>query len=298
MSISHEIKEYKNYGKVLFISNGKLTVGVTVHVGPRIIYTALEGRENIMFEDIERRFGEDVGEYGKWVNYGGHRLWSSPELVPDTYFPDNDPVAYEIDGNAFTFTAKPTPFGKEFSVKLEMDEDKAELKLTHKIKNVSDKTLDFAAWSLTCMTRGGVCIVPVCTRKSGFLPNRVLSLWDYSDIADPRFKLTNEYARIRQDSFCKGAFKAGFNVEDNFAAVAINNQLFIKKFEDYKFVNFPDYSCNVEVYTNDSFLECEVLSEKREYAPGECAVIEESWKLIENPDGYAPDIETLKELAK
>ena len=298
MSVKHEIKEYKNFGKCLFISNGKLNIGVTVDVGPRVIYCALEGRENIMFEDVDRKYGEDVGEYGKWVNYGGHRLWSSPELVPDTYFPDNSPVSYVIDGNTFTFTAPATPYGKELSIALKVDGNEAKVDVTHTIKNLSDKPLEFAAWSLTCTTAGGVCCVPVSTRKSGFLPNRVISFWDYSCVNDPRFKLTNSYARIRQDSFCKGAFKAGFNVEDNFAAVAVNKQIFIKGFGDYQFVKFPDYSCNVEVYTNDSFLECELLGEYKVFDPGEAAVITESWKLIDNADGYAPDIDTLKELAK
>lgn len=298
MSISTEIREYKNFGKCLFIGNGSFELGVTVDVGPRIIYCALKGRENIMFEDVERRYGEDAGEYGKWVNYGGHRLWSSPELVPDTYFPDNSPVEYTQNGNIFTFTAPTTPYGKQLSITLEVSEDKAEVKLTHSIKNLSGKPLKYAAWSLTCMTAGGVCMIPVSTRKSGFLPNRVLSLWDYSCINDPRFKLTNSYARIRQDSFCKGAFKAGFNVEDNFAAVCVNKQIFIKTFGDYQFVNYPDYSCNVEVYTNDSFLECETLGEYKVFESGEAAVISECWKLIDNESGYAPDIETLKGLAK
>ncbi len=300
MAIKYEYKEYKNFGNCLFITNGKLTLGVTTDVGPRIIFCALEGYENIMFEDETRRFGEDVGEYGKWINYGGHRLWSSPELVPDTYFPDNSKVTVDIDEskNSFTFTADPTPFGKQFSVKLELAKTKPEVKVTHEIKNVSKKPLEFAPWSLTCTTAGGVCMVPVSTRKSGFLPNRVISLWDYSCVNDSRFKLTNEYCRIRQDSFCKGAFKAGFNVEDKFASVIVNKQIFIKSFGEYEWVKYPDYSCNVEVYTNDSFLECELLGEYKVYAPGESAVIKEKWKLVPNDEGFAPDIEALKKLAK
>ncbi len=298
MAISYSIKEYLNFGKCVFITNGLLTLGVTVDVGPRVIYCALEGHDNIMFVDEKRRFKEDCGEYGMWYNYGGHRLWSSPELVPETYSPDSNPVAFEQNGSRFTFTAPQTPFGKVFSLGFELSEDKAEVKVVSGIKNVSDKPALFAPWSLTCLADGSVAILPMCTRKSGFLPNRVVSLWEYSDVNDPRFKMTNEYARIRQDSFIRTPFKAAFNNEDGWEAVVLKNQVFIKKISEYRFVRYPDYSCNVEVFTNDSFLECEVLGEYREYQPGEAAEIEETWRISEAPDGYEPELSELVKLAE
>ncbi|MBR6873533.1 MAG: hypothetical protein IKN17_08530 [Ruminococcus sp.] len=298
MSVSYSIKSYKNFGKCVFITNGKITLGVTVELGPRVIYCALEGRENIMFVDEIRRFNVDCGSYGTWYNYGGHRLWCSPEVVPETYSPDNDPVDFRVEGNVFTFTAPATPFGKELSLIFEVSEDCPEVKVISRIRNVSDKPSEFAPWSLTCLADGSVAIMPMCTRKSGYLPNRVVSFWEYSDVADPRFKMTNTYARIRQDSFLETPFKAAFNNEDGWEAVVLKNQIFIKKISEYEFIRYPDYSCNVEVFTNDSFLECEVLGEYRAYAPGESAEIAETWKLVDAPDGYAPDIEQLRELAK
>lgn len=297
MSVTMNTKEYKNYGKCVFIDNGLLTVGVTVDVGPRVIYLSLNGKENIMFEDVARSFKQSAGEYGEWINYGGHRLWRSPELVPETYAPDNSPVDFVQDGSRFIFTAPVTPFGNQFVIELNVSESAPEIEVTHRIKNVSDKPIDFALWSLSCMAAGGVCLVPISTRKSGFLPNRVLSLWDYSDINDPRFTLTNSYARIRQDIFRPNAFKAGFNVEEGFAAYAINGQIFIKHFGDYEWVKYPDYSCNVEVYTNDRFLECEVLGEQKAYAPGEEAVLSEKWQLCDNPSGFEPTMDELRKLA-
>lgn len=297
MSVTSEVKKYKNYGNCLFIDNGFLTVGVTVEVGPRVIYLSLNGKENIMFEDVSRRFKQSANEYGTWINYGGHRLWRSPELVPETYAPDNSPVDYKQNGTKFTFTAPATPFGNQFVIELDVSDSAAEINVTHRIKNVSKKPIDFALWSLSCMAAGGVCLVPISTRKSGFLPNRVLSLWDYSDINDPRFTLTNEYARIRQDTFCKGAFKAGFNVEEGFAAYAVKDQIFIKHFGDYEWVKYPDYSCNVEVYTNDSFLECELLGEQKTYAPGKEAVLTEKWQLCDNKGGHEPTMSKLRKLA-
>ena len=94
------IKEvrYKNFGKCLFISNDLMEVLVTVDIGPRIIKCNLKGKENMMFEDVERNFSNDVssmfGEEKTWYTYGGHRIWLSPEGFPETYYPDNDKVLY------------------------------------------------------------------------------------------------------------------------------------------------------------------------------------------------------------
>ena len=298
MSVTYSIKDHLNFGKCVFITNGIITLGITVDLGPRVIYCSLEGRENIMFVDEARRFKQDTGEFGMWYNYGGHRLWCSPEVVPETYAPDCSKVDFYANGNIFTFTASETPFGKIFSLVFEISEDKAEVKVISRIKNVSDKPSEFAPWSLTCLDKNSTAILPMCTRKSGFLPNRVVSLWEYSDVYDPRFKLTNEYARIRQDSFIKTPFKAAFNNEDGWEAVVLKDQIFIKKISEYCFVKYPDYSCNVEVFTNDAFLECEVLGEYKAYAPGETAEIAEIWRISEAPGGYEPDLAVLRSLAE
>ncbi len=284
-----EKKSYKNYGECVFIGNGTVTLGVTTEVGPRVIYFALDGKENVMFEDTDRAYTIDAGEYGIWNNYGGHRLWVSPEVVPETYSPDNSPIKYEFSGNVLTVTQPDTPFGKRLSITIEMDETKPVVSVTNKIVNISDKPADFAAWSITGLTDGGVCVVPMCTKKTGFLANRVLSLWDYTDLADSRFRLGNSEARVRQDTFVPGAFKIGFNNEDGFTSYAVNGQIFVKSISAYDLnARYPDFACNCEVYTNKDFLECELIGELKTYAPGEEAVISEKWCLLDNPEGNEP----------
>ena len=53
--IKTSVEEYKNYGRVLRIDDGALDVRVTLDLGPRVIYCALKGKNNIFFEDLERR---------------------------------------------------------------------------------------------------------------------------------------------------------------------------------------------------------------------------------------------------
>lgn len=295
MSVVISKRQYKNFGECIFLDNGSVTLGATLDMGPRIIYFSLAGKENVLFEDVERRFTEAAGEYGSWVNYGGHRLWCAPEINPETYFPDNGRVSCEVSGNRAELCPPVTPFGKKFTMIIDMDEAAPVVRIVHKICNLSEEKAEFAPWSITGLTQGGVFIMPMSTRKSGYLPNRVISLWDYSEIGDSRFRMTDTEVRIRQDSFLKKPFKAGFNLEDGFAAYAVNEQIFVKCIPEYKDICYPDYSCNFEVYTNDMFLESEVLGEKREYSQNEEAVISEAWCLLDNKGDFEPELKKIKE---
>ncbi|MGN1103147.1 MAG: hypothetical protein ACI4RG_13195, partial [Huintestinicola sp.] len=204
-------------------------------------------------------------------------------------------VSCEMSGNTLTLKPPATPFGKEFIMIIEMDEAAPVVKITHKIRNLSEEKAEFAPWSVTSLTQGGVCIIPVSTKKKGYLPNRVMSLWDYSDINDSRFRITNSEVRIRQDSHVKKAFKAGFNLEDGYAAYAVNGQIFAKCIPGYEDVSYPDYSCNFEVYTNSLFLECELLGEKRAFSQNEEAIISEHWCLLDNDGDFEPEHHDFKE---
>ncbi len=294
MSVRITEKDYKNFGKCVFAENGLVSVGIMVDSGPRIIYFSLCGKENVMFEDTQRIFKEPAGEYGDWYAYGGHRLWCAPEINPETYYPDNSKTEYSVNADTITVKTAATPFGKVFELSVTMCGDKPEISITHKIHNVSGKPQTFAAWSITSTAAGGSCFVPVCTQRTGYLPNRVISLWDYSDINDKRFTLTNTSALIRQDSGAEKPFKAGFNVDDGFAACSVKGQLFVKCFPPYKKANYPDYCCNFETYTNKLFLEFELLGEEREFKSGETAEISESWCIFENDIDFGGDPEKVK----
>ncbi|MCI7499939.1 MAG: DUF4380 domain-containing protein, partial [Oscillospiraceae bacterium] len=104
MSVSVSKKQYKNFGNCIFLDNGLISLGVTVDVGPRIIYFSRNGRENVLFEDVGRRFTEPAGEYGCWVAYGGHRIWCAPEVNPETYYPDNGCVSSSFSENKLILT--------------------------------------------------------------------------------------------------------------------------------------------------------------------------------------------------
>ena len=111
-----EIEKFKEYGKCVSISNGVIEALVTIDLGPRIISFGYVGGTNFMSSDraayepkTDKEYTDFWGEGRAWENFGGHRIWLSPESYPETYLPDDRKVDYEITENGALFT--PFAFG-------------------------------------------------------------------------------------------------------------------------------------------------------------------------------------------
>lgn len=271
---------YQNYGECACLENDCIRMIVTVDLGPRIISFSTRNGKNILFEDVDREFCELNKGYGTWYAYGGHRLWTAPEVMPETYCPDHGKVDCDFSDGVLTLTPKPTPFGKQFSIQVRMSGGNS-VQIVNRITNLTDQPQRFAPWSITSLSGGGTEIIPMCRKNNGFLPNRVMSLWSYTDVSDDRFRLTNNYAALRHDVNADHPFKVGFNVTDGYAVYFANGQMFRKSITPHRDVRYPDFCCNFETYTNQHFIECETLGEERDYAPGESAVIEETWEITD-----------------
>ena len=161
--------------------------------------------------------------------------------------------------------------------------DENAVQIRNEIRNVSDAPALFAPWSVTGLASGGTEFIPLNRTQTGFLPNRTMALWSYSDVQDKRFRLTDSYATLLHDPQAETAFKAGLNVTAGYIVYCAGNQIFRQRFDGYdEAVQYPDFVCNFETYTNKHFLECELLGALREYQPGESAVIAETWEIHES----------------
>ena len=162
------------------------------------------------------------------------------------------------------------------------------VEIRNEIRNISEEPSVFAPWSVTGLSGGGTEFIPLSTVQTGFLANRTMALWSYTDIRDPRFTLTDSYATLRHDIVAAKPFKVGFNVTEGYIVYCAGNQVFRQSFGGYdEAVRYPDFACNFETFTNKHFLECEILGELREYQPGESAVITETWEIRET--GQTPE---------
>lgn len=294
MKLTYKEIDYKNFGKCLQISNGTIDIIVTLDIGPRIIRFGYVGKENMFFEDIERHSqysGEEFkyiyGEDKVWYNYGGHRLWISPEY-PETYYPDNDPIVCEkLENGVWLKADVQAVTGLRLSIKVEfvgIDE----LKVSHYVTNESGETQDYSLWALTVLDPGGVEIFRHNDSDTGLLPNRVFQFWPYSKLNDERLYYGENFISMRQDKNITRPYKIGLDNEYGTALYINHGCMFKKTYTHYLGGVYPDEDCSFETYTNQYFLECESLSEFGPKPDGSTTVHVENWKLydgviIKNP---------------
>ncbi|MGN1095467.1 MAG: hypothetical protein ACI4QR_03670 [Eubacteriales bacterium] len=283
------IKEaaYKNFGKCLAISNDFMEVLVTVDVGPRIIKCNLTGYENMMFEDVERVFSQDVsssfGPGKTWYIYGGHRIWLSPESFPLSYYPDNDKVVYTTNSTGAVFTPmSQSVTGLQLSMSVEIAENAPEIKITHKIKNTLKSPAKGAVWCLSVMAPGGTAIVPQPKEDTGLLANRALVLWPYTRMTDSRVFWGDKYIALSQDASAHENIKFGINNTLGKAAYINKSQALVKYSEYKKGAEYPDFGCSTEVFSNSLFEELESLSPLMTFAHGETITHTETWTLFKD----------------
>lgn len=281
------IKEttYKNFGKCLAISNDTVELYVTIDIGPRIIKCNLIGRNNLMFEDIERKKVMDVSSlYGEgkiWYIYGGHRMWLSPEKAPDTYYPDCEKVVYSVGPTGATFEPPVQAVtGLQFSMSIAMDESKPQFTVTHTVKNTKKDPVTGAVWCLSVMDKNGAVVVPQPTEDTGLLANRSLALWPYTDMTDSRIFWGDRYIALRQNPAIDKSIKFGINNTSGKIAYINHGQALVKSYETHHpDALYPDFGCSCEAYACDLFTEAESLSEIKTIKKGESIVHAETWTL-------------------
>ena len=287
MPITTKEVNYQNFGRCLFLSDGKTELLVTLDLGPRVIRYALCGGNNVFFEDLDRAFtagnAEVQAAFGageKWFIYGGHRLWTSPESMPYSYYPDNTGVAYELTENGACFTP---PAQRVNDVQMQvavafMDDGK--VKVSHKVTVVGQSTREFAVWCISAMAPGGYSIIPQNRRDTGLLPNRTISVWPTANMGGDWLRFGEEYITLSHEPKLPRSFKMGLDLEAGKVCYINNGVAFVKRYEHQLSARYPDNGCSYETYFNNMFFECESLGPLAHVTPGESISHEETWELL------------------
>jgi len=289
MGRTHIIKEdYHGWPNTYRISNGLIEARVVTDIGPRIIDLRAAGGDNV----LQPR--EGIGGTGedKYVFRGGWRLWIAPERTETTYALDNTACeASLIDDSTLRVTAPPQPAaGIRKQVDVRLIADAPRLRITARIKNVSDHALTYAAWSLPVLRPGGRAFVPLDVgAPTAFDAVRRLILWSYTKIADPRYHFSDQLVEIDQAAVKAAApgqsgrrddeSKIGVDSVQGWAAYLVDGTLFLKRFPHQSGV-YPDGGAAIEVYSNHEFLELENLGPLTTIQPGEEIVLPEDWWLF------------------
>ena len=286
------IDSFKDYGKCLCVTNGVIEAYVTVDIGPRIIRFGFVGEQNIMCSNrkafppmSDKTFTDYYGEGKRWENLAGHRIWISPESYPETYAPDLDPVEYELTEYGAIFTPAPEKEnGVAKTLEIKMDPDDANMLVSMKVQNISDKDKTFAVWGLSVSEKDGTLIIPMNTNDTGLLANRSISVWPYTDMSNDRIYWGKRYVTLRQDGKYEQPIKLGFDLNCGTVYFCLNDEIFRKSFDtNHPDRTYPDGGCSFETYTNENMIEVESLSELKTVKPGDSSCLTESWSLYKKP---------------
>jgi hypothetical protein len=265
----YEMKKYKF---------GDIILGIPSNIGPRILFLAHKKNPDENIFAVFKKSGVKTSE-GFWKIFGGHRLWSAPEAEPRTYSRDDAPVEIEEGSGRVRITG---PVEKENSIQkqIEITTHGCGAEVLHKIQNTGRWPIRTACWALSVMAPGGFAAAALKPAKGGnrLLPDRRISLWPYTDLADERLVLDKDYIFVGQKPEIAKPFKIGISAEPGICAYFLKGVVFLKKF-NIKEGEHPDFGCNTEIYSCGEFLELETLGPLRIIEPG--AVIEhrEFWSL-------------------
>jgi hypothetical protein len=274
---------YAGWPNCYRLSNGESELIVTSDVGPRIIRYGFVGGQNLFYEKAD-----ELGKSGEpwWAMRGGHRLWISPEVRPDTYALDNAPVEATpgSTGNIFLVQPEEPETGLQKEIAVSYDESGG-VKVAHRITNKGKQSRKLAPWALSQMAKGGIGIVALPPRgghSDQLLPTNPLVMWAYTNFSDSRWLFTNQYILLRQDPNEHSPQKAGlFNVNTR-AAYLLGSDLFIKRCQADPTAVYADFHCSFEIFANGDFLELETLGILAELGPGATTEHVERWSLHKN----------------
>ena len=289
--------EFEGWPNCIRLYNNDIELIITTDIGPRIIRFGYINGENLFYVSPADK-GKSGGE--NWRIYGGHRFWHAPEVAPRTYSPDNKQVSYSWNGKTLKLIQDVEPLtGIIKEMEITLNPNRNEVKVLHRIINKNCWHIELAPWAITACAGGGRVILPqepYIDPADYLLPARPIVLWNYTQMADPRFAWGDKFIQVKHDPARISEQKIGILNKQGWAAYVLHNELFIKKFEYNPYSQYTDYGCNNEAYVNGDFLELETLSLFSKIAPLESIVHTEYWTLTKAAFSVGEDKNLIEQL--
>jgi hypothetical protein len=287
-------EDYRGWPDSYRLANGRLEAVVVTAVGPRIIELKVPGGPNLFHVRDAEAGGR--GE-AQWTFRGGWRLWIAPERRETTYGLDNAACAAAVvDGTTVRVTGPAQPAaGIQKVVEVSLAADAPRLHVVSHIRNIGNRPLTYAAWSLSVMRPGGRALVPLDVGPlDAFDARRALLLWSYAEFADRRYRFGDRLVQIDQSAVrpapASGSgrrddeSKIGVDSAQGWAAYLLDGTLYVKRFPHDPAGRYPDGGATIEIYSSAEFLEVENLSPLTTIQPGEEIVYPEDWWVFPGVD--------------
>jgi hypothetical protein len=171
----------------VWIERGPLTLILVPQVGGRIMSVCLHGRELAFVNPAYLGRVDDIAAitdlhaYKRRVGFrlwGGEKTWLAPQdrWTDDVPFVDLDSGAYELSLDRSTGAATMTSpvcreTGVEIERRVELGDRDGTWRITHTLRNRSDRVVNWAPWSVDMMLRPATVFLP--TRAASPYPRGV-----------------------------------------------------------------------------------------------------------------------------
>jgi hypothetical protein len=277
------------------LKNNQLQLEYLTTAGPRIVGLSFRGSPNLL-ADIHDVSWETP--HGTYFILGGHRLWIAPEIPEITNIPDKSGLqACEFPGGVELIGEHEPGSGVRKTLRVELDAAKPIVRLTHTVLNENPGAITIAPWAITMFNLGGTVILPqpiVDADVNSLTDIRLIALWSYTRIGDPRLILRDDFILIRATPGLP-RMKIGYSNTAGWLAYWWGGLLFRISFDLLTDATYPDRGCNTESYCDERIVELEVLGPLEKLAPGAASHLVETWELQEGLNAsFIP--EDLKEL--
>ena len=266
------------------LDNSFLRLEYLATAGPRIVRFSRQGGPNLLAEVPDAHVETPFGTYHF---RGGHRLWCAPESLQNSYAPDNDGLTVEEsqDGVRLTGGIEPAT-GMVKMIEIRLSPDRAAVTMLHELRKTGSLSVEYSPWALTMLRLGGTAILPQpvgSTDADGLLPNRILALWPYTRINDPRLDLRDDHILIHAAAG-RPPLKIGYYDPSGWLAYWLDGVLFRKTFDIIAGATYPDGGCNAEIYCDDNVIDLESLGALTTLAQGHSVIFSEVWELFDKPE--------------
>ena len=271
---------FGGFDDCLEMDNGIVRLIVTTQVGPRILYLACDGCENML-----HRIAEDEGKTcdQTWRLFGGHRLWAGPQVRFRPNEPEDQPVKYILHEDGVTLTneiQKESRIQKE--IRIRMSEGDSHIQITHRITSWSVWPVELTVWPVTVFPSDGVAFWSNAAPDTFYLPNDVQVFWPWTQHDDPRFVRARKVSYLKADPANSDWFKIGMPNRSGFGVYCGKNQMFVKKYTYDKNAKYSDFGATLEVFCNEEFVELESVSPLYTLESGQTAEHTEHWYVYPN----------------
>ncbi len=280
------------------IASRHLTVEYLAEAGPRLVGLRLAGHaDNLLAETPDEGWDTPFGTYRL---YGGHRLWHAPEAVPRSSVPDESGLAVvETSGGVRLEGPVEAYTGIRKTIALRLDPGWPALQVNHTLTNEGPWPVELAPWAITQVPLGGVAVLPQpgpVAESARVTPNRILALWPYTHLSDPRLDLRRDDFWLVVTMGPAQPCKLGYFNRHGWLAYRRRGLLLVKRFTPQPGQPHVDGGCNVEVFAGLVTVELETLGPLCRLEPGQAIEHAETWEVYAEGDELPADLAALATL--